>query len=117
MHTCEFCDSTTELPYQCNYCGAWYCPDHRLPEGHECDGVEVLSGSQGWFREKNSDNIVSSEEEFEAPQPIEPEYSVGTTPPADYESAPEVTLKSEASGGERSERSIVTKIILKILGR
>jgi predicted nucleic acid binding AN1-type Zn finger protein len=33
---CNFCGKEVDLPYQCPYCGLFYCEDHRLPEQHNC---------------------------------------------------------------------------------
>lgn len=30
------------LPYKCKFCGWTYCSEHRLPENHECTGLEIL---------------------------------------------------------------------------
>jgi Zn-dependent protease len=35
---CDFCGREEPLPFICNYCGGAYCPDHRLPEAHQCKG-------------------------------------------------------------------------------
>lgn len=36
MATCAQCGAKVVLPYQCKYCGSYFCPDHRLPESHSC---------------------------------------------------------------------------------
>lgn len=33
---CEVCAAEVELPFTCSFCGGAYCPQHRLPESHEC---------------------------------------------------------------------------------
>jgi len=33
---CERCGLDLELPFKCNYCKNYYCPEHRLPESHDC---------------------------------------------------------------------------------
>ena len=33
---CASCGVEVDLPFQCNYCENYYCPDHRLPENHDC---------------------------------------------------------------------------------
>ena len=35
---CDFCGRDEPLPFICNYCGGAFCPDHRLPEAHQCKG-------------------------------------------------------------------------------
>ena len=39
MSKCNFCKKNTMLPFVCNYCGFSFCPEHRLPEAHDCVGV------------------------------------------------------------------------------
>ena len=33
---CAACGSEVDLPFRCNYCENYYCPEHRLPENHDC---------------------------------------------------------------------------------
>ena len=33
---CQVCGLEVDLPFKCNYCEHLYCPEHRLPENHEC---------------------------------------------------------------------------------
>ncbi len=33
---CERCQVEVDLPFRCNYCEHFYCPEHRLPENHDC---------------------------------------------------------------------------------
>lgn len=33
---CERCGLDVDLPFKCNYCEHFYCPEHRLPENHDC---------------------------------------------------------------------------------
>lgn len=33
---CERCGLEVDLPFRCNYCEHYYCPEHRLPEAHDC---------------------------------------------------------------------------------
>ena len=35
---CDYCGIDESLPFVCNYCGGAFCPDHRLPEAHQCKG-------------------------------------------------------------------------------
>lgn len=37
---CSMCGKREVLPYTCKYCGWTYCSDHRLPENHDCPGLE-----------------------------------------------------------------------------
>lgn len=38
---CGYCHAVSnDLPYKCKFCGGTFCSDHRLPENHECLGLE-----------------------------------------------------------------------------
>lgn len=39
MVQCDRCGRDVDLPFRCNYCGGYFCSDHRLPEFHGCTGV------------------------------------------------------------------------------
>lgn len=84
------------MPFECNYCGAKFCSDHRMPEAHDCDGVEFLSASDRLFKEKDTGTVVRSREDIERPDPIKPEYTVGTAPEPEYEGSPDTELKESA---------------------
>jgi Zn-dependent protease len=34
---CQYCGVDEAFPFDCNYCGKYFCADHRLPENHACD--------------------------------------------------------------------------------
>jgi Zn-dependent protease len=37
---CHYCEQEKPgLPFRCNYCGEYFCSDHRLPENHACPRV------------------------------------------------------------------------------
>ncbi|MFI5421588.1 MAG: AN1-type zinc finger domain-containing protein, partial [Nitrososphaerales archaeon] len=37
---CHYCGVAKEgLPFRCNYCGEFFCGEHRLPENHACARV------------------------------------------------------------------------------
>lgn len=38
---CEKCQKETFLPFKCQYCGGYFCSDHRLPENHECSRMDL----------------------------------------------------------------------------
>lgn len=40
MEECDYCGKETELAFKCKYCGNVFCAKHRLPENHECPGLE-----------------------------------------------------------------------------
>lgn len=39
MVQCDKCGVDDDLPFRCNYCGGYFCSEHRLPEFHECTGL------------------------------------------------------------------------------
>ena len=39
---CSVCGKKEMLPYKCKFCGWTYCSEHRLPENHDCTGLEIL---------------------------------------------------------------------------
>jgi Zn-dependent protease len=43
---CEKCGAETFLPFQCPYCGGYFCSEHRLPENHGCTKIELARTSK-----------------------------------------------------------------------
>lgn len=39
MGRCNLCSKPIVLPYRCNYCGGYFCDDHRLPFAHKCPNI------------------------------------------------------------------------------
>ncbi len=39
---CCYCGEMTDMPFQCNYCGDYFCPEHRLPEEHRCVKLTLI---------------------------------------------------------------------------
>jgi uncharacterized protein YkwD len=55
---CSICGEKSSLLYDCNYCTGEYCSSHRLPENHNCPGLEN-AGSQGPdFRNSSGSGIL-----------------------------------------------------------
>ncbi|NLE05516.1 MAG: hypothetical protein GX638_12045 [Crenarchaeota archaeon] len=49
MDKCMQCGEEVLFPFRCNYCQNNFCPQHRLPESHNCPNLpkkEPLGGSQ-----------------------------------------------------------------------
>lgn len=38
---CDICGKRELLPFRCKYCGGTFCSEHRLPENHECPGINT----------------------------------------------------------------------------
>lgn len=49
MATCKRCGEKTIGHHECTYCANTYCPDHRLPENHDCSGVRGWETRGGRF--------------------------------------------------------------------
>ncbi|MFP4590965.1 MAG: rhomboid family intramembrane serine protease [Halobacteriales archaeon] len=49
MARCDRCGAEVTMPYRCRYCGGQYCSEHRLPENHDCPGLDSLQGGPGVF--------------------------------------------------------------------
>ena len=50
---CQFCEQDkTGLPFRCNYCGGYFCSEHRLPENHSC--VKVGGPKQPGYSQVSS---------------------------------------------------------------
>lgn len=45
MAECDVCGEEESMPYQCKHCGGTYCGDHRLPESHDCPGLDQWEGT------------------------------------------------------------------------
>lgn len=45
---CEYCGEKSFMPYRCRYCNGLFCPDHRLPENHDCPGLKGLRENPRW---------------------------------------------------------------------
>ncbi len=83
MAVCDKCGKETSLPYSCGYCGKSFCSEHRLPENHECEGLDDLEKET-----KEKGQIyrgVSEELEEEKPVDYEISGSKYTLPGRDFE--------------------------------
>ena len=49
MARCDYCGEHESLPYNCRYCGGQFCSTHRLPENHDCSGLDRIGRDQGIF--------------------------------------------------------------------
>ena len=78
MAECSECGEKT-MSFTCRYCGEKFCSEHRLPEKHDCDGLESGKkeeyssssssedeGDEKWFDEKFS-NKKETQKEFVKP--------------------------------------------------
>ncbi|WP_435098020.1 rhomboid family intramembrane serine protease [Halarchaeum sp. P4] len=51
MATCDRCGEQVGMPYRCRFCGGTYCEEHRLPESHDCPGLDEWNDPSGVFGE------------------------------------------------------------------
>ncbi len=49
---CQKCGQDTILPFQCPYCGGQFCSEHRLPENHACQKIDLA-------RTKQQENVLT----------------------------------------------------------
>lgn len=47
MPQCDQCGAHENLPYNCRHCGGTYCSNHRLPENHDCPGLDQWDDPDG----------------------------------------------------------------------
>lgn len=81
MAECSECGKQS-MSFTCRYCGEKYCSEHRLPENHDCNGLESgkkeeftsedeKEETQKWFDEKFSDKketkAPNNSKEFKKP--------------------------------------------------
>jgi hypothetical protein len=60
MTNCDYCKKKINgLPHTCRYCGKIHCPDHLLPENHDCKGLKEYSSKNSERWKKNVSEIVS----------------------------------------------------------
>jgi len=141
---CAHCgDSTGELAFECDYCGNSFCPDHRLPEAHDCSHISQArpptssDEEPAAFQDLSRGAVTAEEIDLEAlreradteNQPysvVEVEHTVGTTPDPDPDSSPDVavdgSIASESDtvvvneeSQEREEISINRTAVLVVL--
>ncbi|MFB6209230.1 MAG: rhomboid family intramembrane serine protease [Candidatus Nanohaloarchaea archaeon] len=74
MAECSKCGKES-MSFTCKYCGEKYCSEHRLPEKHDCDGLEEKLEEEKekeedqWFQENKVKNPAPSRTEREFRKP------------------------------------------------
>lgn len=61
MATCDVCGNEESMPYQCRHCNGTYCREHRLPENHDCPGLQAWDKPGGVFDSGFDDDVNESE--------------------------------------------------------
>jgi len=54
MANCDECGDETNMPYTCNRCGGKFCGTHRLPENHDCPGLQWDDPQGVWAEEQST---------------------------------------------------------------
>jgi hypothetical protein len=57
MAKCDACGKHENLPYQCRRCGQTFCGEHRLPENHDCPGLNEWNDPAGIFDSGFDDSV------------------------------------------------------------
>jgi hypothetical protein len=52
MAKCEQCGTEVDLPFECNFCGSYFCIEHRLPENHNCPNQPPRTPLGSWQTKK-----------------------------------------------------------------
>ena len=58
MPPCDRCGKQENLPYRCRYCGGTFCGEHRLPESHNCAGLNDWGDPTGVFDSGFDDGLA-----------------------------------------------------------
>ena len=65
--SCKICGQSDDLHYRCNYCNQTFCADHRLPEQHDCPGLEIVNAVDSRWFSKDTDIDPREAQEIELP--------------------------------------------------
>ncbi|WP_276271337.1 rhomboid family intramembrane serine protease [Haloarcula litorea] len=57
MSDCDVCGKSENMPYQCGHCGGTFCSEHRLPEAHDCPGLDNWNDPGGVFDSGFDDSV------------------------------------------------------------
>jgi membrane associated rhomboid family serine protease len=57
MAQCDECGEHENMPYKCRRCGGTYCSSHRLPESHDCPGLNQWDDPEGVFDSGFDDSV------------------------------------------------------------
>ncbi|MEM3673523.1 MAG: AN1-type zinc finger protein [Candidatus Bathyarchaeia archaeon] len=67
MPKCEQYEREVDLPFECKFCGGYFCLEHRLPENHNCPNLPPRTPLGRWQakREIIYPQIQKENEQFE----------------------------------------------------
>jgi len=63
MAECSECGKET-MSFTCHYCGEKYCSEHRLPENHDCDGLDSGKKEEYLGTEEDEEVEASKDEKW-----------------------------------------------------
>ncbi|MBT8171747.1 hypothetical protein KJN74_02605 [Candidatus Bathyarchaeota archaeon] len=69
---CHECSEDVVLPFKCNYCGSFFCGDHRIPERHNCPEAWKARApreippiiAQSWSKPRSYKHTISYDSSF-----------------------------------------------------
>ena len=61
MSKCDACGKSESMPYQCRHCGGTHCSEHRLPEAHDCPGLDNWDDPSGVFDSGFDDSVSTTQ--------------------------------------------------------
>jgi len=61
MARCDYCGRESGMPYQCRHCGGTFCSEHRLPESHDCPGLDQWDDPGGVFDSGFDDSVSGTQ--------------------------------------------------------
>jgi hypothetical protein len=64
---CKHCGKEVELPFKCNFCGSYFCFEHRLPENHDCHEAPIRTPLGSW---ETKQKLMTAREEREKEESI-----------------------------------------------
>lgn len=68
MAECSECGESVSMPFSCKFCGESFCSSHRLPENHDCGGLEEYRADTKKESDEITYDIQRKEKEYEQNQ-------------------------------------------------
>lgn len=128
MGTCAYCGTEDVLTRACEYCGEPHCPEHQLPENHECPAVNRGDDSGKHFESYH--NVIEEGDEGTDEQhpkamdvPDDGVYRSGDpdevgsrSPPVQTTSSDQPSEESPRTRGKGSISELAQSVPWKVLG-
>ncbi len=68
MGECSECGESVSMPFSCKFCGQSFCSSDRLPENHDCGGLEEYRADTKKESDEITYDIQRKEKEYEKKQ-------------------------------------------------